>query len=468
MPRREAETPRLGGGDAAAGGGDPALGGGDAARGASGASLGGGDAARGVADASLGGDAARGVAGASLGGDVVGDVRFVGRVSPTRLAELRARAGAAVVPSRYAEILPLTALEAMAAGLPTIAARSGGLIEAVPSEGLYPPGDVAALAQRLTALYRDPTAGEHALATARPQPRAGGHRGAASRAVRAQLTCSHRAQTPRDPTHTSARPDARPGPRDHRQRRGLQEEGDRRHRRVRGRIAVPHLRRARCRHLRRDAGPQDRRRPGPRGPEGPRGPGYEWPAELDEAVSEAAKYHMHIALTLKNGDAGFATAAARNYPAVHLWTLPQTTSNASYRTTLKATYTALKARSKSNRVIAAPRSAATVKGATYDMYGSTPAKNKKLPDLKKLHDSVKKDLFVTGWTLNTGNSSAATTIASAFKTAQAGELRLHARLRRPLRHRRGGLRRPHPQDRAARQRRHPAPRLRRVQEGLKT
>ena len=65
----------------------------------------------------------------------------------------------AVVPSRYAEILPLAALEAMAAGLPTVAARSGGLVEAVPEEGLYPTGDVAALAARLAALYRDAAAG---------------------------------------------------------------------------------------------------------------------------------------------------------------------------------------------------------------------------------------------------------------------------------------------------------------------
>jgi glycosyltransferase involved in cell wall biosynthesis len=93
--------------------------------------------------------------------------RFVGHVSPAQLADLRAQAGAAVVPSRYAEILPLAALEAMAAGLPTVAARSGGLIEAVPEEGLYPPGDVGALAERLTALYRDAAAGERALAVAR-------------------------------------------------------------------------------------------------------------------------------------------------------------------------------------------------------------------------------------------------------------------------------------------------------------
>ena len=83
------------------------------------------------------------------------------------LAELRARAAVAVVPSRYAEILPLAALEAMAAGVPTVAARAGGLSEAVPEEGLYEPGDLQQLAQRLQALWRDAGAGERALATAK-------------------------------------------------------------------------------------------------------------------------------------------------------------------------------------------------------------------------------------------------------------------------------------------------------------
>jgi glycosyltransferase involved in cell wall biosynthesis len=92
-----------------------------------------------------------------------GAVRFTGRVAPEELARLRTHAAVAVVPSRYAEILPLAALEAMAAGLPVVAARAGGLAEAVPAEGLYPPGDVAALAERLRALWRDAAAGERAL-----------------------------------------------------------------------------------------------------------------------------------------------------------------------------------------------------------------------------------------------------------------------------------------------------------------
>ena len=71
------------------------------------------------------------------------------------------------MPSRYAEILPLAALEAMAAGVPVVAARSGGLAELVPEEGLYPPGDVAALAARARRLWGDEAAGNRALAIVR-------------------------------------------------------------------------------------------------------------------------------------------------------------------------------------------------------------------------------------------------------------------------------------------------------------
>ena len=55
----------------------------------------------------------------------------------------------------------------MAAGVPVVAARSGGLAELVPEEGLYPPGDVAALAARLRRLWGDAAAGERALAVVR-------------------------------------------------------------------------------------------------------------------------------------------------------------------------------------------------------------------------------------------------------------------------------------------------------------
>ena len=96
-----------------------------------------------------------------------GDVRFTGRIGAPELAALRRDAALAIVPSRYAEILPLAALEAMAAGLPVVAARAGGLAGAVPLEGQYPPGDVDGLADRIRALYRNAAAGERALALAR-------------------------------------------------------------------------------------------------------------------------------------------------------------------------------------------------------------------------------------------------------------------------------------------------------------
>jgi glycosyltransferase involved in cell wall biosynthesis len=95
-----------------------------------------------------------------------GDVRFAGRVAPDELAALRRDAAVAIVPSRYAEILPLAALEAMAAGLPVVAARTGGLAEVVPAEGLYPPGDISVLASKVTALWADAAAGDRALAVA--------------------------------------------------------------------------------------------------------------------------------------------------------------------------------------------------------------------------------------------------------------------------------------------------------------
>jgi glycosyltransferase involved in cell wall biosynthesis len=95
------------------------------------------------------------------------DVRFTGRVDPAALARQRAGAALALVPSRYEEILPLAALEAMAAGLPVVASSAGGLAELVPDRGLHPPGDVAAMADRIRVLWRDAGAGEEALAVAR-------------------------------------------------------------------------------------------------------------------------------------------------------------------------------------------------------------------------------------------------------------------------------------------------------------
>jgi glycosyltransferase involved in cell wall biosynthesis len=92
-----------------------------------------------------------------------GEVRFVGRVDDARLAELRAKAALALVPSRSAETFGLAAAEAMAAGLPVAASRVGALPELVDDAGLVAPGDPAALASAIERLRGDAGAGARAL-----------------------------------------------------------------------------------------------------------------------------------------------------------------------------------------------------------------------------------------------------------------------------------------------------------------
>jgi glycosyltransferase involved in cell wall biosynthesis len=89
-----------------------------------------------------------------------GDVRFVGRVGDAELAELRAGAAIALVPSRSAETFGLAAAEAMAAGLPVAASRVGALPELVEEDALVPAGDAHALAGTMARLAGDLSAGE--------------------------------------------------------------------------------------------------------------------------------------------------------------------------------------------------------------------------------------------------------------------------------------------------------------------
>jgi len=113
------------------------------------------------------------VAGAGLDGGAAGlpsergAAHFLGRVDDARLAELRAGAAVALVPSRSAETFGLAAAEAMAAGLPVAASRIGALPELLEEESLAPPGDAAALAAVIARLRADPRAGERALARVR-------------------------------------------------------------------------------------------------------------------------------------------------------------------------------------------------------------------------------------------------------------------------------------------------------------
>ena len=94
------------------------------------------------------------------------DVRFVGRVDPDALSELRARAGVAVATTRAHETFGLAALEAMAAGLPTVATARGALAELGDGALLVPPDDPSALAAAITRARGDAEAGARAHATA--------------------------------------------------------------------------------------------------------------------------------------------------------------------------------------------------------------------------------------------------------------------------------------------------------------
>jgi glycosyltransferase involved in cell wall biosynthesis len=88
------------------------------------------------------------------------EVRFVGRVGDRRLAELRAGASVALVPSRSGETFGMAAAEAMAAGVPVAASSVGALPELVDPEGLVAPGDPGALADAIERLQDDPEIAE--------------------------------------------------------------------------------------------------------------------------------------------------------------------------------------------------------------------------------------------------------------------------------------------------------------------
>ncbi len=85
-----------------------------------------------------------------------GPVEFTGRLERASLARELAGAAMVLMPSRYHEFAPYSALEAMAAGVPVIASSLGGLPELLGAERCVPPGDAAALADRMSALWESP------------------------------------------------------------------------------------------------------------------------------------------------------------------------------------------------------------------------------------------------------------------------------------------------------------------------
>jgi glycosyltransferase involved in cell wall biosynthesis len=102
-------------------------------------------------------------------------VELLGRVGRPEMSRLLRGAGALLLPSRYHEFAPYSVLEAMAAGVPVVATRMGGVPELVGPERCLPPGDAPALAARLRQLFDDPklrrSEGEALLQRARDRHR---------------------------------------------------------------------------------------------------------------------------------------------------------------------------------------------------------------------------------------------------------------------------------------------------------
>ncbi|MFE1347160.1 glycosyltransferase, partial [Streptomyces sp. NPDC058757] len=87
------------------------------------------------------------------------DVRYVGLYDPEQCREAVARAVAVVAPSLSLETFGLVVAEAMAAGVPAVAAGHGAFVELV-EDGvtglLHRPGDPASLASRIREVATDP------------------------------------------------------------------------------------------------------------------------------------------------------------------------------------------------------------------------------------------------------------------------------------------------------------------------
>jgi glycosyltransferase involved in cell wall biosynthesis len=98
------------------------------------------------------------------------EIRFLGRLGGADLVRARARAAFALTPSRWHEPHPYAVAESMAAGLPVLASRIGGLPELVGPGSTLPPRDVGAWADAMRDLWRTPDTrrhyGEAALARA--------------------------------------------------------------------------------------------------------------------------------------------------------------------------------------------------------------------------------------------------------------------------------------------------------------
>ena len=100
-----------------------------------------------------------------------GDVVFLGRLSAADVRHELAGAAMVLMPSRYHEFSPYSALEAMAAGVPVVATAMGGLPELLGEGRSVPVGAIPAFSARVAALWSDPAAraaeGDQLIARAR-------------------------------------------------------------------------------------------------------------------------------------------------------------------------------------------------------------------------------------------------------------------------------------------------------------
>jgi glycosyltransferase involved in cell wall biosynthesis len=92
----------------------------------------------------------------ALAGADTKKVRFAGRVAADELVRLRAGAAVVLAPSRWEEPCPYSVLDALAAGVPVLAADRGGLPEIAGPDGVVAAEDTAAWAAALSALWSDP------------------------------------------------------------------------------------------------------------------------------------------------------------------------------------------------------------------------------------------------------------------------------------------------------------------------
>lgn len=95
------------------------------------------------------------------------DVTFTGRVERERLVELRAGAAVELFPTRATETFGLSAVEAMAQGVPVVAGARGALIDLAPEAVLVAPDDIGGFAEAITRTYGDRARGDASIARAR-------------------------------------------------------------------------------------------------------------------------------------------------------------------------------------------------------------------------------------------------------------------------------------------------------------